>query len=193
MIDEEAIHLLQQHQLWRRGLPPYDETGGAPYTPKELGVAIDIAIKALDVQPTLIEALKACMWYLRDAYNNVSDGDEEYELIEEARAALVQHKLAWGLANFLAENFDGFHDKEHAMDVLKVEAKHIDIITNPKTGEVTVKPKSIAFASLPQMDFNRIFNRFVWIVVTDFMPNLQVEALKEHLNQMLAGKRKQAA
>jgi hypothetical protein len=78
---------LQQHQLWRRGLPPYDETGGAPYTPKELGVAIDIAIKALDVQPTLIEALT-------DLIDCVETGgyEEVGSAVKSARASLAKAK-----------------------------------------------------------------------------------------------------
>lgn len=46
MNTEEAIEILEQHQLWRKGLPPY-EVGGEcmPHTPKDLGLAIDAAIE----------------------------------------------------------------------------------------------------------------------------------------------------
>lgn len=43
---DEAIEILTQHQLWRRGADM-----DMPNTPKELGTAIDLAIEALK-QPT---------------------------------------------------------------------------------------------------------------------------------------------
>lgn len=99
-----------------------------------------------------------------------------------------QHNLAWGLADFLAKNYEGFTDKEHAMDVLKTEARHVSLIYNPRTGETEIKPKSIAFGSLDQMAFNRIFERFIWIVLTLYLPDLEEEALRQHLLEMVGGK-----
>lgn len=46
MNTQEAIEILEQHQLWRRGLPPYERGGeGMPHTPAQLGLAIDAAIE----------------------------------------------------------------------------------------------------------------------------------------------------
>jgi hypothetical protein len=45
----EAIAILTEHNLWRRGLPPYDEAGAPlPYTTRQLSKAIDVAIKTME-------------------------------------------------------------------------------------------------------------------------------------------------
>tara|TARA_S200002703_G_scaffold145900_1_gene140555 strand:+ start:3826 stop:3999 length:174 start_codon:yes stop_codon:yes gene_type:complete len=46
MKHEEALKILQQMQLWRRGDPPY-ELLGMPYTPQQYGEALDVAIELL--------------------------------------------------------------------------------------------------------------------------------------------------
>ena len=78
MTSEQAIERLEQLKLFA--------------APDYISEALDIAIKALELQIALVEALEAENKMMRDAYNNVSDGDEEYELIEEARAALDKAK-----------------------------------------------------------------------------------------------------
>jgi hypothetical protein len=46
---KQAKEILIEHQLWRKGLPPYDQAGiEPPYTPKELSDAILFAIQILE-------------------------------------------------------------------------------------------------------------------------------------------------
>lgn len=53
MTDEKTLKVLEEYQKWRRGEPPYDpkddlaENKTMPYSPKEVGEAIDAAIRAL--------------------------------------------------------------------------------------------------------------------------------------------------
>lgn len=48
MNTQEAIEILEQHQLWRRGLPPYDRIGEPiPSTGTDLGKAIAHAIEVM--------------------------------------------------------------------------------------------------------------------------------------------------
>jgi hypothetical protein len=48
MTNEQAFKILKEYQLWRRGIAPYDYGGdNMPFTPKEVGEAIDVAIKEL--------------------------------------------------------------------------------------------------------------------------------------------------
>jgi len=42
-----VIEILKQHQLWRRGLPPYEEPNSVTYTPRQLTKALDFAIACL--------------------------------------------------------------------------------------------------------------------------------------------------
>jgi hypothetical protein len=54
MTNKQALRILRDYQLWRRGKYPFDEMGHVfEYTPKEIGEAIDVAIKELsDVRLT---------------------------------------------------------------------------------------------------------------------------------------------
>lgn len=48
MTTEQAITILQEMQIWRKGQPPYDAPGAKmPYSPADFGKAIDMAIEAL--------------------------------------------------------------------------------------------------------------------------------------------------
>lgn len=49
MKTDEAIKILEQHQLWRKGEPPYGQGGeGMPHTPVELGAALTHAIDCMN-------------------------------------------------------------------------------------------------------------------------------------------------
>jgi hypothetical protein len=45
---DDCITILTEHNLWRRGLPPYENGGEkTSYTVKQLGEAIDYAVERL--------------------------------------------------------------------------------------------------------------------------------------------------
>ena len=50
MKNDEAVKALKEYQLWRRGKPPYSfgQLVDMPFTPEELGQALDIAIAVLE-------------------------------------------------------------------------------------------------------------------------------------------------
>jgi len=48
MTNSKALEIMIDHQKWRRGEAPYDKfPKRMRYTPKELGVALDVAKQAL--------------------------------------------------------------------------------------------------------------------------------------------------
>jgi hypothetical protein len=96
-----------------------------------------------------------------------------------------QFKLAWALAQKVSEAVDFLHDREDAMDWLKIKARHVRMLQNPRTKQVAIIPKSIAFASLSQDAFNRIFNRMVWVVCNEIIPGLQEGSLRAELEAMV--------
>lgn len=97
------------------------------------------------------------------------------------------HALAWALATKLAEACDWLHDAEDAMTYLKVRARHVTWVTNPMTGEAIARPKSIAFASLDQVHFARVFDRFVWIITNEILPGIEEDALRAEILKMVEG------
>lgn len=98
-----------------------------------------------------------------------------------------QHRLAWALANKLSQCCDFLPDAETAMDYLKIKARHVKIVHNPGTNHVFLVPKSIAFASVDQSAFNRLFNRMVWVVCNEIVPGLDEGQLRDEIEAMCAG------
>lgn len=110
------------------------------------------------------------------------------DLLVSAKAPrnLRQHRLAWALAQKLAEACDYLHDREDAMDYLKIRAKHVRMIAEP-SGKVHLIPRSIAFGSVDQVKFSRLFNRMVWVVCNEILPGLDEGALRAEIEAMVSG------
>ena len=96
-----------------------------------------------------------------------------------------QHRFAWALAAKLAEAC-GFFDAEDAMDFLKIKARHVRYVTDPRTGEIHLVPKSINFASCTQAEFSRLINRMVWLVCSEILPGITEEELRAEVEAMVA-------
>ena len=86
-----------------------------------------------------------------------------------------QHRLAWALATKVAEACDWLHDREDAMAWLKIKARHVQYIHDHRNNETHIIPKSIRFAALDQMGFDRIFRRMVYVTITEIIPGLDGE------------------
>lgn len=119
---------------------------------------------------------------------------EEMARLPENKATLVtarvprnprHHRLAWALAQKLSEMVDGLHDREDAMTYLKIKARHVDYLTDPKTGAVYLLPKSINFASLDQTAFSRLWDRMTWVVCNEIVPGLDEDALQREILDMV--------
>lgn len=81
MTNKEAQEILQEMQVWRRGLPPYDgiepsTRKNMPYTPHQFGEAIDTAIQALIPSDELIERIIA----LHTEYRYIAEFTTESEI-----------------------------------------------------------------------------------------------------------------
>lgn len=96
---------------------------------------------------------------------------------------IKQHRKGWALAQKLAESCDWLHDREDAMDYLKIKARHVRYIKEP-SGNVQIIPRSIAFASLSQSAFNRVFNRMVYVVCSEIIPGLKESDLRREIERM---------
>jgi hypothetical protein len=96
-----------------------------------------------------------------------------------------QFRLAWALAKKVSEACDFLQDSESAMDWLKIKARHVKIIQNPKTGQVVIIPKSIAFASLSQDAFKRVLDRMIYVTVTEVIPGLDEGKLRAEIMAMV--------
>lgn len=110
------------------------------------------------------------------------------DLVVRAHGARSPEQLAkaWVLAQKIADA-TWLHDKYDAMEWLKYKAHHFKWITDPTTGECVAKTKSIAFESLSQELFNRIFNRYVYVTCSEIIPGLDNTALRKSVEEMVNG------
>lgn len=122
--------------------------------------------------------------------------DEIIVALKEGRQVLVNvhaprnirhHNKAWALAAIIGENADELQDADDAMDWLKIKARHVKWIVDPSTGSTLIVPKSIAFASLDQVHFSRLFDRFLYIVTTEIIPGLEEASLKKRIDEIIDG------
>jgi len=95
-----------------------------------------------------------------------------------------QFALAWALAQKVHEACGWLHDKDDAMDYLKVRARHVKYITEPR-GRVTIVPKSISWASLSQDAFKRVLDRMIWVTVNEILPGVDEGALRNEIESMV--------
>lgn len=125
--------------------------------------------------------------------NEMSDGD--LRSVSQDRDLLVtvktprnpkQFALAWALAQKVSEACEWLHDKEDAMDWLKLKARHVKMLQDPHTQKVAIVPKSIAFASLSQDAFKRVLDRMIWVTVNEIVPGLDESVLRREIESMVA-------
>lgn len=120
--------------------------------------------------------------------------EEDFRILPTSRDLIVTASTArnvtqlaktWVLAQKIADACEWLGDKESAMVWLKLKSRHAKLLTDPETGEVALVPKSIAFASLPQEGFNRIFNRMIYVTMTEIIPGIDEKALRASVEEMI--------
>ena len=95
----------------------------------------------------------------------------------KAARSAKQLNLWWSLCGLLADH-GIFPSDEAASDIIKIACGHVVIYIEPDTGIVHMVPKSIAFQSLPQHAFNKIFNHALDVIVTRWMQGSGSEELR---------------
>lgn len=100
---------------------------------------------------------------------------------------LKQMRLAWGLCRKIADSGAlGDADTREVMNYLLKKAKHVKYIANTHRDgvEVEVIVKSIRFASMEQTAFDRLFNRMIYIVTSEIIPDMPVNELRAEVEKM---------
>lgn len=94
-------------------------------------------------------------------------------------------RFLWALASKVADACDHLHDREDAMDELKIRVRHVKYITNPATGEVRIVPKSLTKLDGPGL--SRLADRMVFVICRDIVPGLNEETLRAEIMAMIDG------
>lgn len=71
------------------------------------------------------------------------------------------HRKFFGLLNLVVDNTDIFKSVDDLRFIICMEIGYCDYITNPITGEVVKKPKSISFAKMDNKEFEDLYNKTI--------------------------------
>jgi hypothetical protein len=96
-----------------------------------------------------------------------------------------QWGLAWALATKVAEAADWLHDKDDAMEWMLIKARHVRMIHDTRNNEMQIRADSIRWASVKQEQFTRIFNRMIYVVITEILPGIEESALRSEIENMV--------
>lgn len=100
---------------------------------------------------------------------------------------IKQMRLAWALAAKIADTgVLGDADRRDVMNYLLKKAKHVRYIANQHRDgvEVEIVVKSIRFASMDQTAFDRLFNRMIYIVLSEILPDVPEGTLRDEIEKM---------
>lgn len=112
-----------------------------------------------------------------------SDKDVLVKIVSHKNMKLF--RMLWALAAKVADACDHLHDREDAMDELKIRTRYVKYITNPITGDVRIVPKSLT--KLDGAGLNRLADRMIHVICRDIVPGMNQGALKAEIMKMIAG------
>lgn len=114
----------------------------------------------------------------------VKDGQE---VMIEAHAPRnpKHHRLFFKLLSVLVENSEGFSTVEQALVALKIAVGHVDTYIDAEKGKTYFLPKSIAFESMSQSDFARLFDQAVHVVCQKWLSGMDADQLREEIYAMV--------
>lgn len=75
------------------------------------------------------------------------------------------HKKFFALVNMVYQNQEHYNNSEKMRNDLTVEAGYYTDETNYLTGEISRKPKSIAFDKMDDLEFSEFYNRFIDAII----------------------------
>ncbi len=99
---------------------------------------------------------------------------------------LRQLRLWWALMGILVDH-GLFEIDEAASDATKIATGHATMVIMPDTGKVNMKPKSIAFQSMKQADFNKFMKAAINVICARWLPDWNDEALEREVFAIVDG------
>jgi hypothetical protein len=119
----------------------------------------------------------------QEALDAVKNGDLCFVSVRTPRNP-EQHNLFWALCQLCAETDDD--TKENVKKWLMYRMRFVDTWFEPN-GNMHLETKSIAFESMPQAEFNALFQGSVVLIAERLRTS--PEAVQERFNEMLKGRR----
>lgn len=116
---------------------------------------------------------------------SLKDGADYLGKFKGARS-LRQLRLYWGLMRVLVDH-QIFPIEDAASDAVKIGCGHVETRVMPDTGEVFLVPKSIAFESLAQAEFNEVFEAALNLICERWLVGTDREELREQVWAIIDG------
>jgi len=115
----------------------------------------------------------------------LKSGDEFVGRFQRKRS-LKQLRLWWGLMRLLVDHGE-FPSLESASDATKIASGHTQILIFPDTGEAVMLPLSISFGSLPQDEFQRVFEVALEVICSRWIIGVGKETLQKEVFRAIDG------
>lgn len=116
-----------------------------------------------------LETLKAGTW-LRFEWSTPRNGPH--------------HRKLMALLQLVAENSETYNTTDKALVAVKLAAGHFDAAIHPTTGELVQVPKSIAYESMPQEEFEAFYSAAIDGVLQFILPQME-RATADRLMDMI--------
>ena len=97
-----------------------------------------------------------------------------------------QHRLYWALVKILHDNCIEFEnsDPDDISRQLKIDCGAVDWFVHKPSGTKFGSPKSLKFESMAQDTFKRFLDRAIYVVCTQYLPGLAIEATRRQIEDM---------
>lgn len=97
------------------------------------------------------------------------------------------HRKFFALLTLVAENSEIYNTTEKALVAVKLVTGHFDLMVHPETGEILQIPKSIAYESMEQDEFDRFYSAAIDAVLQHILPLIDREKADRLLDLIIEG------
>lgn len=94
------------------------------------------------------------------------------------------HRKLMALLQLVAENSEAYNTTDKALIAVKLAAGYFEAAIHPATGELTQVPKSIAYESMPQEEFEAFYSAAIDGVLQFILPQMD-RATADRLMDMI--------
>lgn len=108
---------------------------------------------------------------------------KQCEITYRVPRSIQQHRLFFGLLNKLVENSDLFEDVDQALIAVKIAVHLYD--AHVIDGRMVLVPQSIAFESLDQDRFQKVFDRALNVITSRWLVGTDKETLRQEVEAMI--------
>lgn len=97
------------------------------------------------------------------------------------------HRKLMALLQLIAENSETYATVAQALIAVKLVVGHFDLLADPKTGEIVQIPRSIAFESMPQDEFDVFYAAAIDGVLQHILPTMGRDTADRLLEMIVEG------